>query len=76
MNKSFKDRIAKVSIDGTALKNLTEGARETIEAMVTAHKTAITFSNCGYLVGRAARKVTQPWRELWHGVKQGFMAGQ
>jgi len=76
MTKFIKERITAAGMNGTSLKNLAEATRKAIGAAFEAHKTAISPRNFGYVLGRAAQKVTKPCVELWRGMKQGFMAGE
>jgi hypothetical protein len=59
-----------------ALKGLGRITKEAVVATVAAHRTAVSTRKVGFVMGRAARKITKPCLELWDGVKEGFGEGQ
>jgi hypothetical protein len=59
-----------------ALKVLGRITKEAVMATVAAHRTAVTTRKIGFVMGKAAWKITKPCLELWDGVKEGFGEGQ
>ena len=73
MRKFWKKQIEDLGGDSSVLiKSRTQIAREMVIALVAAHKGAITMRNAGYVIGRTAGIVKNPFVKFWQGVKDGF----
>ncbi len=73
MRKFWKKQVEDLGGDPSVLiKGRTQLAKETVIALIAAHKGAITMRNAGYVIGRAASIVKNPCVEFWQGVKDGL----
>ena len=73
MRKFWSKQVEDLGGDPSVLlKGRTHLAKEMVMALVAAHKDDISMRNVGYVIGRAACIVKNPFVEFWQGVKDGF----
>jgi hypothetical protein len=58
------------------VKNAAQLAKQAGIRMAAVQKEVLNAKNLGFLVGKAAWKVTKPSLKFWDGVKNGFNSGK